>query len=179
MAMWCGCRVGIMGIDLKRVVVGLTTAQRLQGMIYSLGVCESGRVGLGTHYASWLDGLTRCEGDGVVEMGRPRVQRVYCSLDRLRYSHSVGTPRQRRLASWCGWFSRVEGDGAVDSVGRVIPRRFGFQAPNVPVINQAKGVGTLWLVATRHRSSIGWVSLCLGHKSVERFCLFWQTNTKV
>jgi len=33
-----------MEFDLKRVVVGLTTAQRLQGMISSLGVCESGRV---------------------------------------------------------------------------------------------------------------------------------------
>jgi len=53
----------------------------------------------------------------------------------------------------------------------------GFLAPNVPVINQPKAVDTLWLVATRHRSSIGRVSLCTSPSRVQVFvCLTKQTQ---
>jgi hypothetical protein len=117
-----------MEVEMKRVVVELTTAQRLQGIMSSLGVCEVGRWGIGTLYASWLVGTT-AEGDGVVDWGKSRVQRVVNSLDCLRYSHSVGMPRQRRVASRRGCCSRVVGDGVVDFVRRVVSLRIRVSGP--------------------------------------------------
>src|SRR5271169_1860864 len=83
-------------------------------MMSSLGVCEIGGGGLETVCASRWDGLMRCEGGGVVEREKSRVQRVMNSLDCLHYSHSIGTPHQGCLAPRRGGRSRDVGDGVVE-----------------------------------------------------------------
>jgi hypothetical protein len=92
---------------MERVFVVLTKAQRLQGMVSSLGVRCFGRVDGETHCASWVVGTAvfrRARVLGSVDRRKSQVQRRCVSLDCLYYFHSVGTPRQRRLASRRGCF---------------------------------------------------------------------------